>query len=151
MSKSFYSAKTTRKRNNSAGPLRCLGVRPWCKLHLTIVSGKCQVTRAADVVQCLTLGLSEDLSPPDVSLSVWMAPQFSDTLYWIQCCDVSHPDPYVSGSTDHMVYANVTGRISGQMSSDWSRCVQISHNTKHFNKCDEKNYKELKSRSAVRK
>ena len=81
MSKSFYSAKTTRKRNNCAGPLRCLGVRPWCKLHLMIVSGKCQVTRAADVVQCLTLGLSEDSSPPDVSLSVCMAPQVSDTLY----------------------------------------------------------------------
>ena len=27
-------------------------------------------------------------------------------------------DPHVSGSTYHMVYANVTGRISGQMSSE---------------------------------
>ena len=71
--------------------------------------------RCCQDVQCLTLGLTSILSSPDVRLYVCQPPQCCIIVIGI---DVSFPDPYVSGSNDHRVYANVTGRISGQMSSE---------------------------------
>ena len=124
MSKSFYSAKTTRKRNNSAGPLRCLGVRPWCKLHLTIVSGKCQVTRAADVVQCLTLGLrlvTPRCQTPQCSAIVLMS---LSRIHMSAGVMITWFMP--------MLLAALVAKCP-QTGADVFT-VQISHNTKHFNK-----------------
>lgn len=143
MSKSFYSAKTTRKRNNSAGPLRCLGVRPWCKLHLTIVSGKCQVTRAADVVQCLTLGLRLVTPRCQIRCQCMYGSWLSLAILYIGSSVVMSP------TRIHMsAGALITWCMPMLLAALVAKCpqtgadvftVQISHNTKHFNKCDEKN------------
>ena len=128
-----------------ASPLECLGARPWCKLQLTIVSGKCQMTGQQMLCPVSDSCPEKSLVTPRCqaqaryTVHVYMCTCSSVWRYFTAIgVDVPIPDPYVS--RDAMVYANVTGRNSGQMSSLWLEqarsspdVIKFTQHMKHFN------------------